>query len=432
MKHIFWTSRAVTKMTCITLGITSLCAIIPLRTAIAQEEQRLQIDDYKITQEQPGFYGATYISKNNSFRSRSAVSTDNGVTWKNSLTKNPPVVADKLVETNNSRRTPVSSLFDPKTGFFATFVNSIDSEEVDLSISEPKGAMNTYYLRYKVSADAGKSWLFDEPIVQEGNFTPQHPVPGVYVGRNAIAMGDRGCIPIITRAGTILFPTQASILGPGTKLQNPGGGPTYTDVIVLRGKWQKDGHILWTGSTRVQGDPAATTRGIIEPTLAQLKDGRILMVMRGSNGGTLDKEFKLPGYKWFSYSDDDGVTWSKPAPWKYDDGTSFYSPSSMSALFHHSSGRVFWVGNITPDNPKANLPRYPLIFGEVNQENMQLIRATALTVDDVKPGDKDKGRIDISHMSVTEDPQTHEIILTYPRHYNAYKNTEWVTVRIKP
>lgn len=432
MKQISQTSHTVTKIACIALGITSLFAIAPLRTTMAQGERKLQIDDYKLTQEQPGFYGATYISKNRSFRSRNAVSMDNGATWKNSITKNPPVVADKLVKTNNSRRTPVSSLFDPKTGFFATFVNAIDDDNVDLSISEPNGALNTYYLRYEVSADSGKSWLFDEPVVQEGDFTPKHPVPGVHIGRNAIFMGDRGCIPIITKAGTILFPTHATILGPGAQLQNPGGGPSYTDVIVLRGKWQKDGHILWTGSTRVQADPGASTRGVIEPTLAQLENGRILMVMRGSNGGTLDKEYKLPGYKWFSYSDDDGMTWSDPAPWKYDDGTSFYSPSSMSVLFRHSSGRVFWMGNITPDNPKANLPRYPLVFGEVNQKNMQLIRATVLTVDDVKPSDKNKGRIDISHLSVTEDPVTHEIILTYPRNYNSYKKREWVTVRIKP
>jgi hypothetical protein len=103
----------------------------------------------------------------------------------------------------------------------------------------------------------------------------------------------------------------------------------------------------------------------------------------------------------------------------------------MSVLFRHSSGRVFWIGNITPTNAKGNLPRYPLVFGEVNQSTMKLIRSSVLTVDTMKESDADKGRIDISHFSVIEDPQTHEIILTYPRNYNAYKNRDWITVRIK-
>jgi hypothetical protein len=40
-----------------------------------------------------------------------------------------------------------------------------------------------------------------------------------------------------------------------------------------------------------------------------------------------------------------------------------------------------------------------------------------------------KGRLDISHVTLLEDRETKEIILTYPRNTNAYKTTEWVTVR---
>lgn len=64
----------------------------------------------------------------------------------------------------------------------------------------------------------------------------------------------------------------------------------------------------------MEADPAASTRGTIEPTLAEMPDGRILMVMRGSNGGSKDPEFKIPGYRWHSVSSDGGYHWTKPQP----------------------------------------------------------------------------------------------------------------------
>jgi hypothetical protein len=40
-----------------------------------------------------------------------------------------------------------------------------------------------------------------------------------------------------------------------------------------------------------------------------------------------------------------------------------------------------------------------------------------------------QGRLDISHITLIEDRETKEIILTYPRNTNTYKTTEWITVR---
>ena len=160
-----------------------------------------------------------------------------------------------------------------------------------------------------------------------------------------------------------------------------------------------------------------------------MEDGRILMVMRGSNGGKFDPHDQLPSYKWYAISNDGGETWSKPEPWCFEDGKTFFSPSSMSSLFKHSSGRCFWVGNMTPVNCQNNLPRWPLVIGEVNPANLKLIRSSLLTVDTQREEDLSKGRLDISHMTMIEDRETKEIVLTYPRNTNTYKNTEWITVR---
>jgi hypothetical protein len=90
-----------------------------------------------------------------------------------------------------------------------------------------------------------------------------------------------------------------------------------------------------------------------EPTLAALTDGRLMMVMRGSN----DKKPSLPGYKWVSFSSDGGFHWSTPKPWTYHNGEPFFSPSACSQLLRHSNGKLFWLGHITAANPRGNRPR---------------------------------------------------------------------------
>jgi hypothetical protein len=155
--------------------------------------------------------------------------------------------------------------------------------------------------------------------------------------------------------------------------------------------------------------------------------------MRGSNDvfkpDPVTKE-RLPGCKWFSISADGGLTWSKPEPWVYDDGGAFFSPSSMSALFRHSTGRIFWVGNLVPDNPQGNSPRHPLVIGEVDRKTLRLLRSSVLTLDREEPGDKTQGRLDLSHVHLIEDRENKEIIVTYPRAHNAYKSYEWAMLRI--
>ena len=169
---------------------------------------------------------------------------------------------------------------------------------------------------------------------------------------------------------------------------------------------------------------------MIEPTLAEMHDGRILMVMRGSNGGKADPRQELPSYKWVSLSRDGGETWSAPAPWTYEDGTPFFSPSAMSSLFRHSSGRHFWAGNLTPQNCRGNLPRWPLVIGEVDARSLKLLRSSVLTVDTQRPEDLTRGRLDLSHLTMLEDRENKQIVLVYPRSYNAYKSNEWVTMRL--
>lgn len=389
----------------------------------------LRVTSRTVCTNSPPFYNAIYAEpRGPRLLGPGTLSEDNGQTWL-PFSFNPDFNKGRSY---GYRRVQVTSACDRRTGRLITVFNALDTPGLDPKAHEPPIAQQTYYLRYRVSEDGGRSWRFDTPIIQKGAFDAKHPVEGVWLGKNAIYLGDLGCIPLVTRKGKILLPTQMTPLARDGTLWNPKGGWTFTDVLVLSGTWTAQGSLEWTASKPLRGDPERTTRGLIEPTLAEFPGGRILMVMRGSNGGKADSQHRLPSYKWAAVSRNEGRSWSKPEPWTYDNGLPFFSPSSMSTLFTHSSGRCFWAGNISSTNCAGNLPRWPLVIGEVDPKNLRLIHRTLLIVDTEQPGDKAQGRLDISHLTMFEDRQSREIVLTYPRAHNAYRSREWVTVRLTP
>jgi hypothetical protein len=335
-------------------------------------------------------------------------SSDNGQTW--STFEPLPCIQKTFQGTLRQFRFP--SFVDPVNGRLLTMVL-----EGVLPGDEPLEGMKQYYLRYQVSIDGGRTNQIDDLMIQKGDYTPEHPCEGVWVGKNSIMMGDLCCRPIRTTSGKILVPVQIYPVGSDGEYYNPGGGYTYHEATVLIGTWQDDGHLEWDLSHRIANDPAKSTRGCIEPTLAQMPDGRILMVLRGSNGGTKDPDCQIPGYRWYSISTDGGYTWSPVQPWTYEDGSSFFSPSSCSQLLNHSNGRYYWLGNITPRNPQANSPRYPLVIGEVDPVSCLLKKSTIVVIDDREP--KDHPDTMLSCFMAHEDRQTSEIVLHMSRLFTA-------------
>jgi len=343
-------------------------------------------------------------------------SADNGQTWE-AFTPGPDF--DSALP-KGYRRGKHAPWLDPVEDRILVLVNSMDTPHVDPTIHEPPEAMETYYLRYRVSVDGGRTYLFDEPIVQQGEgYSAERPLEGIIKNKNAFFLGDAGNKPIRLENGNVLVPIQASVLGPDEKLSRPGGGYYWLETIILIGAWQEDGHIVWDVSQRLTGDPDRTARGLYEGTLAQVPNGRVLLVMRGSNAGKKDPNCQWPSHKWYAVSEDSGKTWTDPTPWKYSDGSSFYSPSSMSVLMKHSSGKIFWVGNISPNNPRANHPRWPLVMGQVDPETLGLMKGTVITIDTKLPEEDD---VNLSHANVLEDRQTGNIIIATSRASKGYKS----------
>ena len=344
-------------------------------------------------------------------------SSDNGRTWGDAA-EWPTRFDDPR---GTGRRHPRGFWVDPATGRLL----SVWTEGI-LPTDNASEGMTQYKVHYSVSEDGGKTDMVSEQIVHEGQeYDEVHHLPGVTAGRNCAMMGDVGQRPMLSLDGEIMLPVQISPTGPDGEYYSPGGGFTYTDCAVLFGRWRPDGGLAWTASERVQGDPNRTTRGLIEPTLARLSDGRILMVMRGSNHSRPE----LPGHKWRCLSSDEGHTWTQAEPWTYTDDFAFHSPSSCSQLVPYSDGRLFWIGNICEANPVSNAPRYPVVVGEVDLDSGRLIRDTVNVIDDLRPGDSP--HLTLSNFYCREDRETGGLVLhmnrLFARDFREEGRADWTT-----
>jgi hypothetical protein len=320
-------------------------------------------------------------------------SKDNGRTWS-------APVEEKTGEkraTGTWRKHPRAGYVDPKTKRLLEFWM-----EAVLPTDDPLEGLRSYGVYYSINGGPAR-----QMIHKGAGFDAKHPIPGSELGRNGFMLGDHGSAPITASNGDILVPLEIFPSKDG-KLFNPGGGYTWSDSAVIHGRW-KGGDLEWTMSNIVQGDPAVTTRGMVEPTLAFLDKKRVLMVMRGSN----DKNTKLPGYKWYSLSTDGGVTFPPAKPWTWTDGGHFFSPSSCSFLVPHSNGRLYWLGNITPESPKGNRPRYPFVMAEVDKGTGLLKQATLRQIDTRQPGEHEI--LTLSNFYAHEDRESHEIVLYMTR-----------------
>jgi hypothetical protein len=326
-------------------------------------------------------------------------SSDNGRTW------SPPSPRPTGEKSPNGvlRRHFRGGWVDPRLDRFVEFWM-----EGLLASDDPLEGLRQWTIYYSISA-AGGPPSPPRPLVHQGReFDEFHPLPGIWKGRNSVMLGDHASAPLQLKDGALLLPVEITPLGPDGKLLNPGGGYTWGESCVLIGRW-RGAELVWKMSSLVKGDPARTTRGMLEPTLAELPGGRLLMVLRGSN----DRQPALPASKWAAWSRDGGATWSAPEPWLCTGGRPFFSPSACSQLLAHSSGRLFWLGNAADDNPRGNLPRYPFVLAEVDLNTGRLIRSSLRTIDTRQPGDAEN--LMLSNFYAREDRSSREICLHLTR-----------------
>ncbi len=238
---------------------------------------------------------------------------------------------------------------------------------------------------------------------------------------------------------SILAHSNGSLIIPVT---NSGIPPEVKDEVPKRIRWPSKGKIgslcfvgrwnkqkeqyEWKAGQSVWLPRTIAFNGLLEADVAELKDGRILMVFR------VTKTKTGSAHKWFSVSDDGGMTFSKPEIFGYSDGSKFYSGSNFHRLFRsHKTQKLYWIGNLIPSNPtNPGHPRYPLIIAEVDEKTLALKKETVTEIDTRQPGDGE--RMQLSNFWVIENQENLEMEIYLTRLHenpkelfttNAYKYT---------
>ncbi|HJN14254.1 MAG TPA: sialidase family protein, partial [Armatimonadota bacterium] len=280
---------------------------------------------------------------------------------------------------------------------------------------------NFTYIR--TSSDLGRSWSDPSPLTYEDGdeFDPTDPLNPGLLNHNEAYLGNN----ILVRSDGTLVVCLAHANAPGDPKNDER--PWRMGSVLMLGHWDADaGEYVWAPGARVEISPEHSARGLMEPEVAELTDGRLLVVWRGSTRGWDGTVAKLPGRKFFSISEDGGLTMTPPAEWQYDDGSSFYSPSSIHRMIRHSvTGKLYWIGNISPTPPSGNSPRYPLVIAEVDEAKAALRESTVTVIDDRQPGQG--SGVQYSNFSVYEDRETRDLILHLTTYGQELDAADWAT-----
>ncbi|MFO0889045.1 MAG: exo-alpha-sialidase [Isosphaeraceae bacterium] len=276
------------------------------------------------------------------------------------------------------------------------------------------------YVRH--SSDQGRTWSEPQPLrYEEGEpFNPAKPLDPSFLNRNQGYPGNN----ILNRSDGSLVVCLAHANAPGDPRNDRR--PWRMGSILFLGRWDAAKKTYdWQPGARVEIAPDRSARGLMEPEVAELKDGRLLVVWRGSDQGWDGTVAREPGRKWFSLSADGGRSLTPVQEWKYDDGSRFYSPSSIHRMIWHSTtGKLYWLGNICPTPPNGNSPRYPLVIAEVDEQRAAPRRSTVTAIDDREEG---QGDIQFSNFSLLEDRETHRLELLLTTYGQEPDPANWAT-----
>lgn len=274
----------------------------------------------------------------------------------------------------------------------------------------------------RTSSDQGRTWTEPKQLCYEAgaSFDPGDPLNKDFLNHNEAYPGNN----ILVRPDGSLVVCLAHANARGDSKNDVR--PWRLGSVCFIGKWDRGSKsYAWQSGARTEISARQSARGLMEPEVAELKDGRLLVVWRGSTEGWDGTKAEIPGCKFYSVSKDGGRTLSEIGVWRYDDGSAFYSPSSYHRMLRHSvTGKLYWIGNISATRPSGNSPRYPLVIAELDEEKAALKRNTVTAIDDRQTG---QGDIQFSNFPLIEDRLTHELILHVTTYGQEPDAKDWAT-----
>ena len=245
---------------------------------------------------------------------------------------------------------------------------------------------------------------------QTGRWFDERDIDFGYPGPMAVSF----CFPIKTSRGNIMVPvSRARLDDSGQIFVDERSRTPVAEPLTMMGRMSDEGRVDWRLGNPMQVDHATTTRGLGEHTYAELSDGRIAAILRGSNAGAP----QMPGYKWLAFSSDDGLNWTEPVPVPDTSGNPVRSGANGSAFFRSiANQRLYWIGNSCMADQEAagNFPRSPLLLVECREEPFAFDLDNAFIIDHVGAGDSPDLRL--SNFRYVQDRITGELVVYVTRH----------------
>lgn len=241
------------------------------------------------------------------------------------------------------------------------------------------------------------------------------PFNNTWSEQQTLEVGSHMCFsfPLKLSTGRLLFPGQNWYLDEEGKPYHYKGCWCPAGVIVhMLGDYQADGTIKWKSSKPLIPDLEKTSRGFYESAVAELRSGKLVMILRGDNSMFPER----PGYKWMSFSEDQGETWSEAEPLAFICGDMIESGSNGSTLFRSiKTGELYWIGNlcIYGERPKGNYPRTSLVIAKMQEEPFALIRDSNFVIDE--KGFNDSPGLQLSNFKYYQDRLTGDVVLYLTR-----------------
>ena len=318
------------------------------------------------------------------------VSEDNGKTW--------TVTGEDNWEEKRGDRTAMrdagNSHIDTNNGILIQFFSEMEygpEGDYDYFGAGADGTplqSRTGKIFYHFSKDEGKTWTPMKQLIQSGSdYDTAHWADGLYYEKN---MGFFGELMRVTQTqdGALIVPVCFYLLGEdGEMIKWPDRfGEEIWPIMAsatFRGEWRDDlSDLDWEMSNHLTIDEHLS-RSLDEPAVAEMDDGTLMMIMRGSSAARQT----LPGVKFFAISRDGGRTWGPAVPLTYPDGSFVHSPGSVPNLFRCSkNGKVYLIANILPEPCRMCDPRYPLKIVEIDQKYFWAIPETETVIADRQEG----------------------------------------------
>lgn len=323
-----------------------------------------------------------------------SISTDNGKTWSDPT----PWLRGREVEGGRIRYAEPAAFFDADTGKLIVLVDENFYPDDTLNVD---GICRVMLDIYDPTND---TWSGLQPL---------DLTPGRYLAMSF-------SFPVKTSTNRLLFPAMRPLLDDqGNPIHYKDCWATADESLTVVGEYEQDGTIRWSLGQPAPVDLEKTSRGLDENTIAELGDGRLIMICRGDNSMFPER----PGYKWLCFSEDGARTWSNPVPFPCDTGDPIESSATGSALFRSfTTGKLYWMGNlcIHGPRPRGNYPRVPLVVAEVQEEPVALKRDTITVIGDRAANEPEQ--VQMSNFRFYQDRVTGELVVFLTRY--AERSTE--------